>query len=142
MCRLSFWIQELQQQLQRQIRFVQESEACIQLLEDELAKAHEEITLKEKTLDETSALSEENRQIKEALHNLTLESKDLISSINDLELENDSLKQLNPSAAFASPKITSIPNQADTELIQSELNDLKKQYAKKKKKYLELKLGS
>lgn len=53
-------IQELQQQLQRQIRFVTESETCIQLLEDELAKAHEEISIQERSLDESSALSEEN----------------------------------------------------------------------------------
>lgn len=135
-------IQELQQQLQRQIRFVQESEACIQLLEDELAKAHEEISLQEKTLDETSALSEENRQIKEALHSFTLESKDLLSSINDLELENVSLKQMNPSAAPSATKASGGGGQSDTTLLQTELNDLKKQYAELEEKYLELKLGS
>lgn len=135
-------IQELQQQLQRQIRFVQESETCIQLLEDELAKAHEEISLKEKTLDDANALSEENRQIKEALHNFTLESKDLISSINDLELENDSLKQLNPTASFVPPTAPLTTSRADPELIQSELNDLKKQYAELEERYLELKLGN
>ncbi|MFO1388047.1 hypothetical protein [Cellvibrio sp.] len=132
-------IQELQQQLQRQIRFVQESETCIQLLEDELAKAHEEISLKEKTLDETSAISEENRQIKEALHNFTLESKDLINSINNLEMENDSLKQ----SGFTYPPAQAVSESSsiNQELIQSELNDLKKQYAELEEKYLELKMG-
>ena len=134
-------IGELQQQLQRQMRFVQESETCIQLLEDELAKAHEEISLQEKTLDETHALSEENRQIKDALHSFTLESKDLINSIHELELENESLKQINPTS-YPTPKESVGANQADISEMQSELNDLKKQYAELEEKYLDLKLGN
>lgn len=135
-------IQELQQQLQRQIRFVQESETCIQLLEDELAKAHEEISLQEKSLDDTNALSEENRQIKEALHNFTLESKDLISSINELEEENDTLKQMSGGIPFTQTKVATSSNPGRSAEIESELNDLKKQYAELEEKYLELKLGS
>lgn len=135
-------IQELQQQLQRQIRFVQESETCIQLLEDELAKAHEEISLQEKTLDETSALSEENKQIKNALHSFTLESKDLISSINELEEENDSLKQnIRQTPAASNSQTSASEIQPDVKKIQSELTDLKKQYAELEEKYLDLKLG-
>jgi len=130
-------IHELQQQLQRQIRFVQESETCIQLLEDELAKAHEDILLKEQTLSETGALNEENRQIKNALHNFTMESKDLISSIHELELENDNLKQ-NMRQVPSAPADMS----QETKRIQSELNDLKKQYAELEEKYLDLKLGN
>lgn len=135
-------IQELQQQLQRQIRFVHESETCIQLLEDELAKAHEEISLQERTLDETSALSEENQQIKNTLHSFTLESKNLISSLNELEQENDSLKQnmyqsMPATASQASTKDIS----PDIKKMQTELSDLKKQYAELEEKYLDLKLG-
>lgn len=132
-------IQELQQQLQRQTRFVQESETCIQLLEDELAKAHEEISLKDATLDETNSLSEENKQIKTTLHNFTLESKDLLNSINHLEEENDSLKQdMNLTAATQTAS-----REAATDLykINTELSDLKKQYAELEEKYLDLKLS-
>jgi hypothetical protein len=135
-------INELQQQLQRQIRFVQESEACIQLLEDELAKAHEEISFQEKSLDETSALNEENKQIKNALHSFTLESKDLISNINDLEDENNLLK--NHQAATPQTPIAQVATKEvspDNKKIQSELIDLKKQYAELEEKYLDLKLG-
>lgn len=135
-------IQELQQQLQRQIRFVQESETCIQLLEDELATAHEEIALQEKTLGETSALSEENKQIKNALHNFTQESKDLISSINELEVENDSLKQnMRQTAPSATAQTTAKETIPELKKIQSELIDMKKQYAELEEKYLDLKLG-
>jgi len=133
-------IVELQQQLQRQIRFVKESETCIQLLEDELAKAQEEILLHGKTLDETSALNEENKQIKDTLHNFTLESKGLISSLNELELENDALKQNMRQTA----PVQANPKEASPELkkVQSELADLKKQYAELEEKYLDLKLGN
>jgi hypothetical protein len=135
-------IGELQQQLQRQMRFVQESETCIQLLEDELAKAHEEISSQEKNLDETNALSEENRQIKDALHSFTLESKDLISSIHELELENESLKQIHPSTSNTTSQAPAGTSQTDVGEIQVELNDLKKQYAELEEKYLDLKLGN
>ena len=133
-------IQELQQQLQRQIRFVQESETCIQLLEDELAKAHEAISLNEKTLDETQLLSEENKQIRSTLHNFTLESKDLLSSINELEEENDSLKQ-NANLANAIENAGS-DNSAELKKLQSELADIKNQYAELEERYLDLKLGN
>lgn len=134
-------IQELQLQLQRQTRFVHESETCIQLLEDELAKAHEEISLQGKTLDETNLLSEENKQIKHALHNFTLESKDLISNINELEEENDSLKQNIQQSTQAVTQSSSKETSPDVKKIQSELMDMKKQYAELEEKYLDLKLG-
>lgn len=135
-------IQELQQQLQRQIRFVTESETCIQLLEDELAKAHEEISIQERSLDETSALSEENQQIKNALHNFSLESKDLVSSIHQLEDENDSLKQnMRAAPAAITAQSTKVEATPEVKKIQSELSDLKKQYAELEERYLELKLG-
>jgi len=133
-------IQELQQQLQRQIRFVQESETCIQLLEDELAKAHEALSLNEQTLDATQLLSEENKQIRSTLHNFTLESKDLLSSINELEEENDSLKQ-NANLANATGNAVN-DNSAELKKLQAELNDIKNQYAELEEKYLDLKLGN
>lgn len=135
-------IHELQQQLQRQIRFVNESETCIQLLEDELAKAHEEIFMQERSLNETSALSEENQQIKNALHSFTLESKELISSINKLEDENNSLKQnMHQTPASINSQSRISESAPEVKKIQSELNDLKKQYAELEERYLDLKLG-
>lgn len=134
-------IHELQQQLQRQIRFVQESETCIQLLEDELAKAQEEISLQERTLDETNALNEENKQIKNTLHNFTLESRDLISSLNELEQENDSLKQNMRQTGSTASQTNVKDSSAEVKKIQTELSDLQKQYAELEEKYLDLKLG-
>ena len=135
-------IQELQQQLQRQIRFVHESETCIQLLEDELAKAHDEISTQEQSLDETSALSEENQQIKNALHSFTLESKDLVSNINQLEDENNSLKKnMRTTPVTTNSQSTTNELAPEVKKIQAELSDLKKQYAELEEKYLDLKLA-
>lgn len=133
-------IGELQQQLQRQIRFVHESETCIQLLEDELAKAHEEISLQEKNLGDTNALNEENMHIKNALHSFTLESKDLISSLNDLEDENEALKQNMQQMPTGTAMATD--SSVEVKKVQSELTELKKQYAELEEKYLDLKLGN
>jgi hypothetical protein len=135
-------IHELQQQLQRQIRFVNESETCIQLLEDELAKAHEEISMQEKSLNEANALHEENQQIKNVLHSFTQESKDLINSINQLEDENNTLKQtMRHSPTTITPQVGTPESTSDVKKIQTELNDLKKQYAELEERYLDLKLG-
>jgi hypothetical protein len=83
--------QELQQQLQRQTRFVQESETCIQLLEDELSKAHEELSLQGAMLAEQSAINEENQKMKDTLHSLSLENKDLANNLSRLEKESVAL---------------------------------------------------
>lgn len=125
-------IKELEQQLQRQIRFVQESDTCVQLLEEELSKANEKIALQEDMIDNDHHLEEENQRIKETLHNFTRESKDLLENIEELEKENDQLKNTGGSNA-------SNPSEA-SEPMQTELAELRKEYAELEAKYLELKL--
>ena len=46
-------IQDLQQQLQRQIRFVQEAETCVKLIEDELKNSQEKLHQQEQLLEKT-----------------------------------------------------------------------------------------
>ena len=126
-------IKDLEQQLQRQIRFVQESDTCIQLLEDELNKAHEQIVEQAKLLGRDQELTEENQRMKETLHNFTQESKALLVNIEDLERENNQLRvnlEHNPAIEY---------NPANTQKIQDELSDLRKQYTELEEKYLELK---
>lgn len=126
-------IKDLEQQLQRQIRFVQESDTCIQLLEEELNKAHEQIAEQAKLLDRDVELEEENQRIKETLHSFTQESKHLLEDIEHLEQENDQLKmnQEQHPTAEQSP--------ANLQKVQDELTDLRKQYTELEEKYLELK---
>lgn len=134
-------IHELEQQLQRQTRFVQESETCVQLLEEELNKVQHELSEKEKVAHKAEALEEENEHIKSTLHNFTLESRDMMSSINELEKENEHLKK-NLQQPTTSTKVD-VPAEASGHLnqMQQEFQNLKKQYAELEEKYLDLKLG-
>lgn len=130
-------IQELQQQLQRQTRFVQESETCVQLLEDELSKVHQELSNMEKELGANQTLSDENLRMKTTLQSFTLESKDLMQNIDSLEKENNLLKQGQDQAQPASSQT----GDAEFKKVQSEYLQLQQQYAELEEKYLELKLG-
>jgi hypothetical protein len=126
-------IKALEQQLQRQIRFVQESDTCVQLLEEELYKVNEQLAKQAETASSDNHFEEENQRIKETLHNFTQESKDLLGNLEDLEKENDELKQ--------SIDKTSEPAAAPETLqkIQEEFADLRRQYTDLEEKYLELK---
>lgn len=86
-------IQELEQQLQRHIRFVQESDTCVQLLEEELIKANEKIAEQEQLIVQSEQVGVENNQIKGKLHSFSLESKDLLATLESLEEENKQLKE-------------------------------------------------
>lgn len=104
-------IHELEQQLQRQMRFVQESDTCVQLLEEELNKANEKIAEQEELIGHGELLDEENNHIKDTLHNFTLESKDLLENIEFLEEEN---RQLRQQLEMVSPTDTLIAGDQDT----------------------------
>ncbi|EIK44702.1 hypothetical protein O59_002425 [Cellvibrio sp. BR] len=125
-------IKELEQQLQRQIRFVQESDTCVQLLEEELTKANEKIAIQEGQIDNDHQLEEENLRIKETLHSFTHESKSLLENIEELEKENDQLKN-------SSQKQNKESNQQPDDHFHTELVELRKEYAELEAKYLELK---
>lgn len=119
-------------QLQRQIRFVQESDTCVQLLEEELTKANEKIAMQEGQIDNDHQLEEENLRIKETLHSFTHESKSLLENIEELEKENDQLKN-------SPQKQNKESNQQPDDHFHTELVELRKEYAELEAKYLELK---
>ena len=127
-------IKELEQQLQRQVRFVQESDTCVQLLEEELNKAHEKIAEQAGILGHEHELEEENQRIKETLQNFTHESKELLGNLEDLERENDHLKN-----SMDQTDTDSGATPANLQQIQTEFAELRKQYTELEEKYLELK---
>lgn len=127
-------IKELEQQLQRQVRFVQESDTCVQLLEEELNKAQEKIAEQEGIVGHKNELEEENQRIKETLQSFTHESKELLGNLEDLERENDHLKN---SMSQADQDSGATP--ANLQQIQTEFAELRKQYTELEEKYLELK---
>ncbi|MDO8342638.1 MAG: hypothetical protein Q7T48_05520 [Cellvibrio sp.] len=127
-------IKELEQQLQRQVRFVQESDTCVQLLEDELNKANEKIAAQEGIAEHEHELEEENQRIKETLQSFTQESKELLDNLEDLEKENDQLKN-----NLEQTNANTGNNPASLQQIQGEFAELRKQYTELEEKYLELK---
>ena len=131
-------VQELEQQLQRQIRFVQESDTCIQLLEEELATANEKIAKQEHQLELDQQITEENERIKQTLEHFTLESKDLLSNLGELEEENRALKT-NLEQIGNHPAPSNTAGTPNLEQLQADFINLQKQYADLEEKYLELK---
>lgn len=136
----SLVVHELEQQLQRQIRFVQESDTCIQLLEEELASANEKIAQQEQKLENDQVLTEENQRIKETLQSFTLESKDLLSNLDALEHENENLKNNLESLGKNPLSDDTGDNKAKLQKVQADFISLQKQYADLEEKYLSLKL--
>lgn len=127
-------IKELEQQLQRQVRFVQESDTCVQLLEEELNKANEQLAEQTQLLGKDHLLEEENQRIKETLQSFTQESKELLDNLEDLEKENDQLKN-----NLEQTNANTGNNPASLQQIQGEFAELRKQYTELEEKYLELK---
>lgn len=133
-------INELQQQLQRQIRFVQESETCIQLLEDELSSASEKVNKQQHLIDTANTVQQENLRIKETLYNFTQESKELVAHINSLEQENERLRT-SLHKLESQPTETLYADNSDVlQTVQIELANLQGQYAELEEKYLDLRL--
>lgn len=130
-------IGELKQQLQRQIRFVQEAETCIRVLEDELATANERLGKQHQELQEATHIHLENQRVKETLETFTFESKDLMKNILALEKENELLK-----ANTDRPEIIPSEDLEKLRKIQMEFSELQNQYVALETKYLNLKLGS
>lgn len=126
-------IQDLQQQLQRQIRFVQEAETCVKLIEDELKNSQEKLHQQEQLLEKTQFAEEENQRMRELLHNFAFESKTLMTSIIELEQENDKLKRTLSENASAQAVEALKSLQADHLILQT-------QYAELEEKYLQLRL--
>lgn len=132
-------IHELEQQLQRQVRFVQESDTCVQLLEEELIKANEKIAEQEQLIDVGQKMGEENSHIKDTLHSFTLESRDLLANLESLEQENSRLKeQLESLSTMVANGNSSQPSTSAQD--QQVLANLQKQYAELEERYLALKM--
>lgn len=125
-------MQDLQHQLQRQVRFAQEAETCVKLIEDELKGSQEKLHQQEQQLQQAAFAQEENQRMKGLLHSFVLESKTFMATIIKLEQENEALKQ---ELLEEGKKI----HDKATKTIQTNYLTLQTQYAELEEKYLELK---
>lgn len=122
-------VEGLQGELQKQRRFVQESETCIQLLEDELTAANNEI-------DALKAKSSRMAEAKAELHNLRKQHDGLDLKYHTTLTENRKLqKKLNEAN-----RTTRIENPKESIKLRKQLNEMEAKYNELEEKFLDLKL--
>jgi len=121
-------VETLQTELQKQARFLQESETCIQLMEDELEAANRElIALRNKT----NKLPELKSIIKELTH--TAQSSDQM--VDSLKVENRRLAKKLKLAQEAPPE-----DNNEIRTLRKELSTAQAKYNDLEEKFLNLKL--
>lgn len=121
-------VNELQGQIQKQIRFVQESETCIQLLEDELTNANKEL--------------DQLRSRLNALPKLKTHLIELRNQNDDYELHIAAIKSENRRLMTKVQNIESAPPSDSNEVrrLKKEVSELETRYAALEEKFLDLKL--
>ncbi len=124
-------IAELQKQLDRQARFLKESETCTRLLEDELNRTLDENQLLREQADGGGA---EQQELQQLVSDLTRESREMLSAITVLEEENRRLQ----AGLLDGGDSTALRDQLQG--AQSELQSLQQRYVELEERYLELKM--
>lgn len=123
--------EELVTQLQQQTRFLKESDACIKLLEDELALANEKINHLVAQSNEETQLKIENAELKATVDGFIHDNKTVIKSLSEqLQFSDNSEIKYNDDIAI---------NQ-ELEETKAALTHLRKQYADLESRYLELRI--
>lgn len=118
---------ELQEELSRQVRFVQESETCIQLMEDELKHANNEIDQLQAKLGKITEIKTDFKEVRD-------ENKSLRASLSKLKADNQKLK------SHINQSRNAPASDQDSAALKKELTDLQAMYADLEEKFLDLKL--
>jgi hypothetical protein len=132
-------IDEMSKQMERQERFLKESETCAKLMEDEMNRMSEENQLLREQLSQAgSADPQEVERLENIITDLTDASQEMLSAISSLEQENRELKS-GGSAAAASSATDSEALKSKLSQTQQNLLDLQAQHLELEERYLELK---
>lgn len=121
-------VDSLQSELKKQARFLQESETCIQLMEDELTTANQEIEM----LRSRAKMVPELKKLAKDLEN-TVDKNDQI--IGSLKTENRRLAKKLKLAQEAPPE-----DNQEARQLRKELSHLQDKYNDLEEKFLDLKL--
>jgi hypothetical protein len=124
-------VQGLQDELQKQMRFVQESETCIQLLEDELGVALKDVEQLKAKLNTLPQLKAEMVDTRNRFDQMELKYHTAVSENRKLQ------KKLKENKSSLAPA-----NSAEVTKLQNELNEMSKRYNELEEKFLDLKLQS
>lgn len=122
-------VQGLQDELNKQMRFVQESETCIQLLEDELGVALKDVEQLKAKLNHLPQLKSEMMDQRKRFDKMELKYHAAVSDNRKLQ------KQLKESKSNASGA-----SSAEMSRLQNELNEASRRYNELEEKFLDLKL--
>lgn len=124
----------LQDELTKQMRFVQESETCIQLLEDELQNAMADVEQLKSRLNHLPQIKSEIISLRKAAdaqeikyHRVVTENKKLQKRLREAGNETQPLKKANS-------------NPEETKRLRKELNEMSAKYNELEEKFLDLKL--
>ncbi len=123
-------VNNLQEELDKQQRFVQESETCIQLMEDELKATNKELTQLKDRLKTLPSLKTQLQEAKEQRDAYELKMYALTS-------ENRKLKKQAKEDSSASAITVDV---GETSKLKKELTELETRYASLEEKYLDLKI--
>jgi uncharacterized protein YoxC len=121
-------IRDLQTELQKQARYMQESETCIKLMEEELKNANKE-------LEQLRARTNQLNQIRKRLKDLQSSEDANQHIIQSLKQDNRRLAQKLKTLAESAPE-----DSTETRAMRRELSALKSKYAELEERYLDLKL--
>ena len=124
-------INQLEQEIEKQQRFMQESDTCIQLLEQELEQALKD---NERMEDELGKMP----KLQVLVARFTAESKAMLKRFNTLEQENKQLEQLLTRTVKQAPAPAANTN--ETLQLKTELQQIKEEYAQLEERYLDIKM--
>ncbi|MDO6747333.1 hypothetical protein [Gilvimarinus sp. 1_MG-2023] len=129
-------INELQNQLSQQERYVKESETCVQLLESELDTALNKLNIYEAKAQDANHAQQEITEMRTTLQQYASEAKELVIHINMLETENQQLKGNTADPVYGDD--AGLADQLET--LKESYTTLEAQYAELEEKYLDLRM--
>ena len=130
-------IKNLESELDRQQRFLRESESCVTLMEHELSVTHKELQNLKAKLKELPGLRTQLKDYREESGVSGVMINRLKDEVRSLKIELSTRVEVPVSAAVAKASAAqTVPDEASAQ----ELSVLKKQYAELEERYLDLKL--
>jgi hypothetical protein len=134
-------IEEMAKQMERQERFLKESETCAKLMEDEMNRMSEENQMLREQLEQSSgsANPEDIQRLENIIADLTDASQEMLSAISTLEQENRELKESGAGSGVDSSaaEVDNLKNKLSQ--TQQNLLDLQAQHLELEERYLDLK---
>lgn len=139
-------INELNEELERQKRFLAESETCVQLVEDELTAALKDLDTANAELEKlkqqgggSDEAGPERDEVEKIVLKFTRQSKDLLNTISTLEAENEALRK--NAINSSKPQNAGVPDMETEQKLkdtQQELLNLQTKYLELEERYIEL----